>query len=214
MGGEDRPARRSGRARRGCARAAPAGRSPRGGWSRRGSRRDRARAGRGSSTARARPARGGSDASAITSPTTSIRPGDALLHERRPRALVRAEEQRCHAVDGDPVALLGHRQVAAAQPRLDVRDGDGARCLGAGERRVRIAVHEHPVGQLALDRGGDPRPHRAGIGAVQVEPVCRLREPELLEEDVGELSVVVLAGVEHDLVDPCRRAARPTPGPT
>ena len=47
----------------------------------------------------------------------------------------------------------------------------------------------------------------SGIGALQVEPVRRLREPELLEEDVGELSVVVLPGVEHDLVDP-RRAQR------
>ncbi|HWH05523.1 MAG TPA: UDP-N-acetylglucosamine 2-epimerase, partial [Gaiellaceae bacterium] len=41
-----------------------------------------------------------------------------LLLQRAARAVVRAEQQRGDAVDGDPVALLGHREVAAAEPRL------------------------------------------------------------------------------------------------
>ena len=37
---------------------------------------------------------------------------------------------------------------------------------------------------------------------MEVEPVGRLRQPELLEEDLGELPVPVLSGVQHDLLDP------------
>ncbi len=51
----------------------------------------------------------------------------------------------------------------------------------------------------------DPRPHRLGVGGVEVEPVARLRQPELLVEDVGEVGVPVLPGVEADLLDPRRR---------
>ena len=37
---------------------------------------------------------------------------------------------------------------------------------------------------------------------MQVEPVARLGQPELRVEDVGELRIPVLAGVEADLLDP------------
>ena len=63
-------------------------------------------------------------ASAITSPTTSIRPPTPSARSVSRRALVGAEEQRRDPVDRDPVALLRHREVAAAQARLDVRDRD------------------------------------------------------------------------------------------
>ena len=47
---------------------------------------------------------------------------------------------------------------------------------------------------------------RAGLLAVGaragLEPVARRRQLELLEEDGRELGVVVLAGVEDDLLDP------------
>jgi hypothetical protein len=36
---------------------------------------------------------------------------------------------------------------------------------------------------------------------MEAEPVARLRQPELLVEDVGELRIPVLAGVEADLLD-------------
>ena len=69
-------------------------------------------------------------------------------------------------------------------------------------RRVRVAEDERPVGPLLLERGCDRRPHRLGVGGVQVEPVARLGQPELRVEDVGELRIPVLAGVETDLLDP------------
>ena len=117
-------------------------------------------------------------------------------------------------VDLDPVALLRHREIERAQARLDVRDRHGARRLGAGERRVRVPVDEHPVGPLALDRGADRRLHRRGIGGSQVEPVRRLGQPELLEEDRRHRRVPVLARVHDDLVDARRRAAQPRAAPT
>jgi hypothetical protein len=40
---------------------------------------------------------------------------------------------------------------------------------------------------------------------VQVEAVARLRKPELLDEQVGQLPVVVLPRVHDDLVDPRRQ---------
>ena len=47
---------------------------------------------------------------------------DALVAERRDGPLVRAEEQGCEPVDLDPRALLRHREVAAAEARLDMGD--------------------------------------------------------------------------------------------
>ncbi len=111
------------------------GRSPRGGRSRPRSCPARGRSGH--VDARARSGAKRSVASAITSPTTSIAPVHALAARgcsRRP--LVRREQKRGDAVDLDPVPLLGHRQVAAPQPGLDVRDRDRRRRAGpaAGER--------------------------------------------------------------------------------
>ena len=51
---------------------------------------------------------------------------DALGGERRAGSLVRCEEQRREAVDLDAVALLGHREVAAPEPRLHVGDRHAA----------------------------------------------------------------------------------------
>ena len=95
--------------------------------------------------------------SAITSPTTSMRPGTPSRCERRRRPLVGAEEQLRDSIDGDAVSLLGHREVAAAQAGLDVRDRHVARRLRACERRVRVAVDEHPVRPLARDAVADRR---------------------------------------------------------
>jgi hypothetical protein len=99
--------------------------------------------------------------------------------------------------------LLRHRQVAAAEPSLDVSDRklrvDGG--AGARQGRVRVAEDQHPVrrevGEAPRDRGA----HRVGVGRLQSQPK-RLREPELVEEDLRQLAVVVLPGVQDGLVDP------------
>ncbi len=74
-----------------------------------------------------------------------------------------------------------------------------------GEGRGGIAVDEHPVGPLGRDRVEDPRLHRGDHLLVRqpadAEAVGGLRELELLEENLRQLGVVVLPGVERDLVD-------------
>ena len=143
------------------------------------------------------------DASAITSPTTSIRPPTPSLVELPRRALVGAEQQRRHAVDRDPVPLLRHRQVEAPQPGLDVRDGHARRRPRAPASVEFVSPKTSTQsGRSAATASRTPGRIASGVGARAVEPVARLAEPELVEEDLRQLRVVVLAGVQHDLVDP------------
>src|SRR5690242_20037330 len=91
--------------------------------------------------------------------SSTVERSRAIGEKRLARALVRAEEQRRASVHRNAVALLGHLEIPAAKPRLDVSGGDGAlgSRLGARKGRVRVAVDERPVGPLArnglCDRG-------------------------------------------------------------
>ena len=93
--------------------------------------------------------------------------------------------------------MLGHPKPG---PAMSAGRGRTRR-LGTRQRRVRVAVDEHPVGLLALDRLPDAGHHPVGIGLAHVEAVARLGQAELVVEDLGELGVVVLPGVERDLLD-------------
>ena len=200
VGGEDDGLVQAREPRRRCGAAARAGRSPRGGRSPR--RSSRARCG-GGTRSRAIGAKR-SVASAITSPTTSALPRTPSGPERRRRPLVGAEEQVGQPVDLDPRPLLGHREVAAAQPRLDVGDRmpAAAAAAGAGEGRVGVAEDEDGVGPLGRDDLLQRRGQGVDVRGAQVEAVRRLGEPELVEEDGGQLVVPVLPGVDDDLVEP------------
>ncbi len=139
---------------------------------------------------------------------------DALGAEDPGRALVRREQEIGAPVDRDPVALLRHRQVAAPQARLDVGDARRPRRLRARERRVRVAVHEHPARALRLDGLADRRPHRRRVGRAQVEPVRpapAARAPRRTPPTSRRPSAAPCAG---RLRRSRRRAARPTRAPT
>ena len=127
----------------------------------------------------------------------------ALAPKRLGRAPVGAEQQVGEPIDLDPCPLLGHREVTAPQPGLDVRDPDprGMRRARARERRVRVAEHEDDVGPLGVDHPTQRGRQRVDVGGAQVEAVRRLGERELLEEDGRELVVPVLTGVDDDLVE-------------
>ena len=56
-------------------------------------------------------------------------------------------------------------------------------------------------GRSRSQRLRDPRQHRVHVARVRLQPVGGLRQPELLEEDLRELAVVVLSRVEDDLLD-------------
>ena len=129
---------------------------------------------------------------------------DAFGGERLARTLVGSEQHVRHAIDFDPVPLLGHLEVAAPEACLDVCDGDAGLDGGPGsrERRVRVAVDEHRVRPRRADGVEDRRRHGRDLGRVEVEPNVGLGQAELLEEDGGELGVVVLARVQKHFVDP------------
>ena len=102
---------------------------------------------------------------------------DSFGGERRDRALVGAEQERREAVDLDPRPLLRHREVAAAEARLDVREGDpdGGRRARSGERGVRVAEDDDGVGPLRLDDAANGGRQRLDVGRAEVEPVRGLR---------------------------------------
>jgi hypothetical protein len=73
---------------------------------------------------------------------------EALAREVAHRRRRRAQQQIGGVIGEDAVVLLGHRAVPRAQPGLDVGEPQLA-LLGrerAAQRRVRVAVHDHPVG--------------------------------------------------------------------
>ena len=131
-------------------------------------------------------------------------PGDAFARQRLSRLVVGRKQDRRQAVDLDSVPLLGHLQIAAAEARLDVSLPD-AGVVGrerTGERRVRVPEDEHEVRALGGDRLSDPSSHRRRLRGVEIEPVARLRQAELVEENLRQLGVVMLPRMQDDLLDP------------
>ena len=82
-------------------------------------------------------------------------------------------------VDLDPRVLLRHGEVAAAQPRLDVRDGHApAETAARAPASVEFVSpkDDDAVGPLALDRVDDRRRIAFDLRGVQVQPVARLAD--------------------------------------
>ena len=131
-------------------------------------------------------------------------PEDTFGPERSPRAVVGAEQEPGEAIGLDPVVLLRHREVAASQPGLDVRERDRrVRCRPRSrKRRVRVAVDEDDVRRLRGDPLGDRGLHLLDVRGVEIEAIARFAQAELVEEDLGHDVIPVLPRVEHDLVDP------------
>src|SRR5690606_15285763 len=81
---------------------------------------------------------------------------------------------------------------------------------GAGERRVRVAVHDDDVGPLLENDPLELDEHPAGLvrmrAGADAEVDGRPRDVKLLEEHVRHAAVVVLAGMHDDVVE-----ARPIP---
>ena len=129
---------------------------------------------------------------------------DALARQvaRAPRAS--GEQQVRDLVGDDPVDLLGHRAVEAAQAGLDVADA-GCSSLAAASAAASVELTSPGTitrsGSLASSTGSMPLHHarrlrrvRAGADA---EQVVGLRHAELLEEDLRHRRVVVLPGVDE-----------------
>ena len=124
--------------------------------------------------------------------------------QRLARVFVGTEQEVCEAVDLDAVAFLGHGQIAATESRLDVRQRNP--CPHARTRardsRVRVAEDDHPIGPLERQHIGDAALQDTAVRCAEIERMGRLVEAELLVEDRGHRLVVVLSGVDRDLLDP------------
>jgi hypothetical protein len=94
--------------------------------------------------------------------------------------------------------------------------GDRHLLLGGDQRsaegRVGVPVDEHRVrlllGDERLEPGHDRRGHHGVAARPGRELVVGRRHVELLEEDLGEPAVVVLAGVDEDLLVALAQVAR------
>jgi len=128
--------------------------------------------------------------------------GDALAAEVVDAALLGDEEQVGEGVGEEAVDLLGHSAVEAPEPGLDVNDGDlelhGGE--GAGDGAVDVAEDDGGGGarveQVCLVAFEDAPGLCAVWSGADVEVDVGGRDAELVEEDVAEGGVVVLAGVD------------------
>ena len=131
---------------------------------------------------------------------------DGLLPQLLGGTLGRAQQQAREVVGEDAVELLGHAPVEAAHAGLDVSHRQ--RGLGggqaAGERRVRVSIDENGLGSVVLEHRGQGAEHGGGLGRVrptaQAQLDLRPGNVELAHEDARQLVVVVLAGVDEQLV--------------
>ena len=105
------------------------------------------------------------------------------------------------------VELLRHALVEAAVARFHVEDRNLA-ALGRDHRQAAVGVAQHQhglglhLGEYAVDCNDQVtdgvRRASAAFGAVQ--EVIRLAHTQVVEEDLIQLVVVVLAGVHQDMV--------------
>ena len=141
-------------------------------------------------------------------PTSWILGAGQALGEQVVARLGRVDEEEVrHLVGDDPVDLLGHRAVERAQPGLDVADRQQQ--LRGGQRgrhrRVHVAGDEHDIGLRLEQHRLEPLHDRSRLLGMRPrahsERVVGLADSELLEEDLGHLAVVVLAGVDEDVLE-------------
>ncbi|MNL43105.1 hypothetical protein D3C87_1656020 [compost metagenome] len=99
------------------------------------------------------------------------------------------------------VDFFRHTAVVRTQARLNMRHRDMqlGGCQGAGQGAVGVAVYQYPVRLFAQHQLLKLFDHTAGVLAVSTaadaQIVIRVGNVQLVEEHIGHISVVVLAGV-------------------
>jgi hypothetical protein len=121
------------------------------------------------------------------------------------------EEQTRQAVSDKAVDFLRHRQVEAAQPSLHMGDSDThfGRNQSGCECGVHIAVDDHQIwlvlNEEILQCSHDGGSLVAVAARADAEIDVRARQLQLTEEHFRHLVVVVLAGMNQQLVHGIRR---------
>ncbi len=124
-------------------------------------------------------------------------PGTASRRRLWAAPCVWGEQQVGEPVDGHPVALLGprHRQVEAAQPRLDVRERQVKRGGGPcpAERARRVALDNDHVGQVA-----DQHRHDRALDAGGM--LDRVGDAGAIEPVAGQAAQAMMARAERGML--------------
>ena len=149
-----------------------------------------------------------SSVSIITLPTKKILSGgDAFGAQVVGGVAFGGEQVVGNLIGQDAVDLFGHRAVAAAKARFDVRDLDAAlhRDERARERRIHVADDEHDVGGMFVERfverGHDARGLHGVAGRADFEVQVGLGNLQIAEELRRHVVVVVLPGVHQSQLD-------------
>ncbi len=133
--------------------------------------------------------------------------GAALFEEMIDGVFFGDEEIVGDGVSEDAVDFLGHRAIEAAQAGFDVGYGNAELYggQGDGDGGVDVADHEDEIGLAFEEDWLDASENFGGLRGVRAgadfEIDVGLGDAHLAEEDVGELFVIVLAGVNEDGVD-------------
>ena len=109
-------------------------------------------------------------------------------------------------VDNPPIDLFRYPRVKAAISRFEVKDGDLATLGGdAGQAAVRIAIDQHGFRPLVFQ---EPVDFEQGVGdrldracPRRLQEVVRPANPKILEEDLVQLVVEVLTGMDKLVVE-------------
>ena len=116
-------------------------------------------------------------------------------------------------IDDAPVDLLRHPLVEAAIPRLHVKDGNLA-ALGRYHRETAVCIPEHEEGvrlflsQHRINRRYQPTDRlRRSLGTAAQE-MCGPRDTEVIKEDLVELVIVVLPGMDQHMIAVLLASAR------
>src|ERR1051325_9223976 len=133
--------------------------------------------------------------------------GNPLFQQGGNRIARWREQEISEVVGDDPVVLLRHCPVPAAQPSLYVRQldpelyGDERRRYG----RVYVSVHQDPVGGLTLQHWLQAFHHCSGLlglrGGADAKIRGRRRDVKLVEETTRHRRIVVLTCMYNEVVD-------------
>jgi hypothetical protein len=133
--------------------------------------------------------------------------GPAFFQEVRDSVFFRNEEVVSESVGQDAVNFFGHGAVKAAEAGFDVgnadakfrggeRNGDSGIDVADDQNQIRFALDKNRLDALQNFSG------LRGVGAgADFQIHVRRRNTHLAKENVGQLFVVVLAGVDEDGLD-------------
>ena len=128
--------------------------------------------------------------------------GDALGLQVAGRMHGRGETQVGRVIDEDPVQLLGHPAIEAAQPCFDMqaRDIAGSRGQRTGQRGVRIALHHHEVRPVLQEQRVELGCPRADLGTARGAADTQRDvdgHPQVAQDGAAHRGAEVLAGMHH-----------------